>query len=64
MYACIIMSFPPLIIKKSIYCIPGKLRDFYRTPIKTTVPLDTMRSMDLPKNLHVEYEYHRYHPGW
>lgn len=36
---------------------------FYETPVDTTVPLDRMKNMDLPKNLHVLYNYTRFHPG-
>ncbi|KAK9710574.1 Ribosomal subunit 39S [Popillia japonica] len=35
---------------------------FYETPVSATVPLDKLRTMDLPKNLHIQYEYHRFHP--
>lgn len=36
---------------------------FYKTPIDTRTPLDKMRTMELPENLHVQFEYHRFHPG-
>ncbi|XP_068223423.1 large ribosomal subunit protein mL50 [Palaemon carinicauda] len=39
-----------------------ELRTFYNTPVNTTVPLDMMKDMNLPKNLHVIYKYHRFHP--
>lgn len=39
-----------------------ELMAFYKTPISTTVPLDMMKDMDLPKNLHVIYKYNRFHP--
>ncbi|KRT79058.1 hypothetical protein AMK59_8730, partial [Oryctes borbonicus] len=35
---------------------------FYATPVNTTMPLDKLRNMKLPKNLHIQYEYHRFHP--
>ncbi|XP_078038987.1 mitochondrial ribosomal protein L50 [Augochlora pura] len=38
------------------------LKIFYQTPVGTTTPLDRMRNVDLPKNLHINYEYHRFHP--
>ncbi|XP_033230878.1 uncharacterized protein LOC117181960 isoform X1 [Belonocnema kinseyi] len=41
----------------------GNLRQFYHTPVNSTMPLDSMRLMDLPKNLHIQYEYHRFQPG-
>ncbi|KAF2365076.1 Ribosomal protein L50 mitochondria [Trinorchestia longiramus] len=34
----------------------------YLTPVDTRVPLDRMRDIDLPKNLHVIYDYVRFHP--
>ncbi|KAK2588521.1 hypothetical protein KPH14_006301 [Odynerus spinipes] len=40
----------------------GDLKEFYRTPVDVVTPLDAMRKMELPKNLHVQYEYHRFHP--
>lgn len=36
---------------------------FYKTPVNITIPLDMMKNVDLPKNLHIQYEYHRFHPG-
>lgn len=39
------------------------VQKFYETPICTTTPLDKMRNMDLPENLHIQFEYHRFHPG-
>lgn len=35
---------------------------FYASPVDTRTPLDKMRSVELPKNLHVQFEYHRWHP--
>ncbi|XP_043799806.1 39S ribosomal protein L50, mitochondrial [Apis laboriosa] len=40
----------------------GDLKNYYKTPIGNVTPLDAMRSMDLPKNLHINYEYIRFHP--
>ncbi|KAJ8953881.1 hypothetical protein NQ318_019121 [Aromia moschata] len=40
----------------------GDIRNFYNTPIDVRTPLDKMRNMELPENLHVQYEYHRFHP--
>ncbi|MPC38110.1 uncharacterized protein LOC123513394 [Portunus trituberculatus] len=39
-----------------------ELVTFYTTPVITTVPLDMMKEIDLPKNLHVTYNYTRFHP--
>ncbi|GLV46749.1 mitochondrial ribosomal protein L50 [Carabus blaptoides fortunei] len=36
--------------------------EFYKTPVNTTMPLDMMRNINLPENVHVQYEYHRFHP--
>ncbi|KAK9886384.1 hypothetical protein WA026_016656 [Henosepilachna vigintioctopunctata] len=35
---------------------------FYRTRVDTTIPLDKMKTIDLPENLNVQYDYHRFHP--
>ncbi|KAK9512987.1 hypothetical protein O3M35_001283 [Rhynocoris fuscipes] len=35
---------------------------FYSTPVDTTLPLDKMKSVDLPPNLHIQYEPLRFHP--
>ncbi|CAG9773766.1 unnamed protein product [Ceutorhynchus assimilis] len=35
---------------------------FYATPVDTRTPLDRMRSMELPENLHIQFEYQRFHP--
>ncbi|XP_046680001.1 39S ribosomal protein L50, mitochondrial [Homalodisca vitripennis] len=40
----------------------GALKNFYATPISTTTPLDKMRTMELPENLHVQHEPLRFHP--
>lgn len=37
--------------------------EFYQKPVNTTIPLDMMKNIDLPENLHIQYEYHRFHPG-
>ncbi|CAH2007426.1 unnamed protein product [Acanthoscelides obtectus] len=38
------------------------VKTFYLTPVDTRTPLDKMRNMELPENLHVEFDYHRFHP--
>ncbi|KAF4514019.1 UNVERIFIED_CONTAM: hypothetical protein B566_EDAN018664 [Ephemera danica] len=40
----------------------GDVLEFYTTPIDTRTPLEAMKTMDLPPNLHVLHEYHRFHP--
>lgn len=39
------------------------VKQFYKTPVDVRVPYDKLKTMELPKNLHVQYEYHRFHPG-
>lgn len=39
------------------------VKDFYHTPVDTITPLDRLGNMELPENLHVQTEYHRFHPG-
>ncbi|PSN37013.1 hypothetical protein C0J52_14241 [Blattella germanica] len=36
--------------------------EFYQTPVEKAAPIDTMKKMTLPENLHIQYEYHRFHP--
>ncbi|KAG5900633.1 hypothetical protein JTB14_005910 [Gonioctena quinquepunctata] len=41
------------------------LRDvkiFYKSPIDTTTPLDKMKHMELPENVHVQFDYVRFNP--
>lgn len=33
---------------------------FYEKPVNTTLPLDAMRTMELPPNLHIQHEYVRF----
>ncbi|XP_054016171.1 uncharacterized protein LOC128896744 [Hylaeus anthracinus] len=40
----------------------GNLKKYYQTPVGNCNPLDAMQTMELPKNLHINYEYHRFHP--
>ncbi|EDV96524.1 39S ribosomal protein L50, mitochondrial [Drosophila grimshawi] len=35
---------------------------FYEQAVDTTVPLDALKRIDLPENLHIQYEYLRFHP--
>jgi large subunit ribosomal protein L50 len=37
--------------------------EFYKTPVEKRAPLDALKTMKLPENLHVQTEYHRFHPG-
>lgn len=38
------------------------LKQFYTTLVDNTTPYETLGRLDLPKNLHVQQEYHRFHP--
>ncbi|XP_058832122.1 large ribosomal subunit protein mL50 [Topomyia yanbarensis] len=35
---------------------------FYQTAVDTTLPLDTLKTVDLPENLYIQHEYIRFHP--
>ncbi|XP_067004047.1 large ribosomal subunit protein mL50 [Anabrus simplex] len=35
---------------------------FYTTPVDVTLPLDAMKTVELPPNLHIQHEYVRFHP--
>ncbi|XP_017063409.1 39S ribosomal protein L50, mitochondrial [Drosophila eugracilis] len=35
---------------------------FYETPVDTTVPYDALKRVELPENLHIQYEYLRFNP--
>lgn len=36
--------------------------EFYQTPVDTATPLEKFKRVDLPENLHIQYEYKRFHP--
>ncbi|XP_045490872.1 39S ribosomal protein L50, mitochondrial [Colias croceus] len=38
------------------------LLDFYETPVDVCTPFDALKKMELPKNLHVQGDYVRFHP--
>lgn len=40
----------------------GDVLNFYKTSVSSTVPYDSMKTMDLPANLHIQYEYLRFNP--
>ncbi|XP_046391188.1 39S ribosomal protein L50, mitochondrial [Ischnura elegans] len=40
----------------------GDVIGFYLTPVVTTTPLDEMKTMKLPPNLHVQHDYVRFQP--
>ncbi|KAH8345809.1 hypothetical protein KR067_006153, partial [Drosophila pandora] len=35
---------------------------FYQTSVDTTVPLDALKRVELPENLHIQYDYVRFNP--
>lgn len=35
---------------------------FYETPIDPRIPLDKFQEAELPENLHIQYDYVRFHP--
>lgn len=41
---------------------PDEILQFYKTEIVCTNPLDALKEQELPPNLHVQYEYLRFHP--
>ncbi|XP_049867590.1 39S ribosomal protein L50, mitochondrial [Pectinophora gossypiella] len=45
----------------TIECVDD-LQEFYSTPVDTTTPFDQLKKMDLPKNLHIQKDYVRFHP--
>lgn len=46
-----------------MFYVLGDLKEFYQTPVSNSTPLDMMKNLDLPKNLHIQYAYNRFHPG-
>uniref|UniRef100_A0A6P4FWM9 Large ribosomal subunit protein mL50 n=1 Tax=Drosophila rhopaloa TaxID=1041015 RepID=A0A6P4FWM9_DRORH len=40
----------------------GDVISFYETSVDTTVPLDALQRIELPENLHIQYEYVRFNP--
>ncbi|XP_034188971.2 mitochondrial ribosomal protein L50 [Osmia lignaria lignaria] len=38
------------------------LKEYYQTPVGNATPWEVMRKMDLPPNLHINYDYVRFHP--
>ncbi|KAL7292254.1 39S ribosomal protein L50, mitochondrial [Trichogramma pretiosum] len=41
----------------------GDLKEFYETPVFTTTPFEALQNMEVPPNLHVEQNYHRFNPN-
>lgn len=42
--------------------IIGDIYEFYETPVDTVVPYDALQNRELPPNLHILSDYHRFHP--
>lgn len=40
----------------------GDVIAFYHQAVDTTVPLDALKRIELPENLHIQYEYLRFNP--
>ncbi|XP_029159078.1 39S ribosomal protein L50, mitochondrial [Nylanderia fulva] len=38
------------------------LKQFYTTPVDVKTPYEALSRIELPKNLHIQQEYHRFHP--
>ncbi|CAD1479693.1 unnamed protein product, partial [Heterotrigona itama] len=57
-------EFQHLITNSVLYDIRtvGDLKKYYRRHVSNLTPLDAMRSIELPKNLHINYDYLRFHP--
>lgn len=36
---------------------------FYKTTVETKTPLEAMKDIELPPNMHILYEPHRFNPG-
>lgn len=43
-------------------CFTGNIQEYYLTPVENVTPYDQMKEMELPPNLHVIYDYQRFHP--
>nr|CAD7430395.1 unnamed protein product [Timema monikensis] len=41
----------------------GDVIEYYQTPVNVKTPLDALKNIELPPNLHIQHEYHRFHPG-
>lgn len=54
------------------YCVPNStlhaiesvddLTNFYKTPVDNHTPFEALKKMDLPKNMHIQKDYVRFHP--
>nr|CAD7608991.1 unnamed protein product [Timema genevievae] len=40
----------------------GDVIEYYQTPVNAKTPLDALKNIELPPNLHIQHEYHRFHP--
>ncbi|XP_050586150.1 uncharacterized protein LOC126920180 [Bombus affinis] len=57
-------EFQHPIMNSVLYSIKtvSDLKKYYTKHVSNITPLDAMHSMELPKNLHVNYDYVRFHP--
>lgn len=49
-------------LNADIFVILDDVIEFYKTPVKTILPLDELRARELPPNLHIEHKYTRFNP--
>lgn len=45
-----------------MFLLAADVINFFETPVESAVPLDTLKTVDLPENLHIQHEYLRFHP--
>ena len=45
-----------------IFGFAGSIKCFYKEEVDTRVPLERFKSIELPPNLSIQYDYHRFHP--
>lgn len=44
------------------FLILDQVKEFYKAAVDPRVPLDKFKSIELPPNLSIQYDYHRFHP--
>lgn len=48
--------------KWNFYFLLGDIFEFYHTPNSDVTPFDRYKEMELPPNLHIVFDYQRFHP--
>lgn len=48
------------IVHLQSFLFTGDVIKFYETSVNTTVPYDALKQMQLPENLHIQYDYVRF----